>query len=492
VKPFRLALVVHLILLIGLIGPQGYAAGPATMPASRSAEVDSQRVIALTQRYFDLLKRDRFVEAEQVIGQVLALVPNNSLHLYNMACVKARLGNIPQALDFLERAARAGFTDFVHIERDPDLAELRQADRYRQIVAQKDEYQRQHAQRIVAWLRSELGEGYLSEIDEQNKLVFVTNTDQQTLQSLRSWLVRQAASQRRMLFEHAPDQYIAVVLPSPADYRQIVSRPGVGGFYHHSHDKRVLIVQRLGMVLTHEFTHALHAADIEPLGQEHAVWISEGLAAMFEAAQFKGEDLLPGDSFRLEAVQAAARGRRLIPLSRLVTMDQKAFTVNAVVNLTYGQSASLLLYLYETGRLRGFYDTYKATYDQDKSGKAALEKVTGKKLPEIERDWRMWMMGRTPPADSTGPDGAFLGIRFGEGNDGLSVQQVIAGGPADAAGVKVGDVVVGIDEAEVRDRYALVAALSGRRPGERIGLRLRRGEAYMDVAVVLGARPGRR
>ncbi len=41
-----------------------------------------------------------------------------------------------------------------------------------------------------------------------------------------------------------------------------------------------LLAREQGYVLTHEFTHALHAADRAPLGQEHAVWVAEGLGGM--------------------------------------------------------------------------------------------------------------------------------------------------------------------------------------------------------------------
>ena len=46
------------------------------------------------------------------------------------------------------------------------------------------------------------------------------------------WLTAQATSQWQQLFEHKPDAYIAVVVPSGADYRKIVKMPGVAGFYN--------------------------------------------------------------------------------------------------------------------------------------------------------------------------------------------------------------------------------------------------------------------
>jgi C-terminal processing protease CtpA/Prc len=240
--------------------------------------------------------------------------------------------------------------------------------------------------------------------------------------------------------------------------------------------------------MTHEFTHALHNADLDPLNQEHAIWVAEGLGSLWEAGEFDVDTLIPADTFRLRALQQAGRRGRLIPLQRLISMDQKAFVANAVVNLTYGQSGSLMLYLHEHNMLKPFYETYKATYEQDRTGKVALEKTTGMTIPELDTNWRQWMMDRTPPAMSTGPEGAFLGIRFGEANDGLRVDGLVPDGAADAAGVEVGDVIVGIDDAEVRDQFSLMPLLGTRRPGERIVLKLRRGEEYLQIPMTLGRR----
>src|SRR5262249_673464 len=154
-------------------------------------------------------------------------------------------------------------------------------------------------------------------------------------------------------------------LPSPEDYKQIVTKPGVGGFYNH--DNRILIAQRLGQVMTHEFTHALHGADLDKLGQEHPTWVCEGLATLYESAHFDGEQLVPAENFRLPYLQHAMRTHRLIPLARLINMEQKAFVANAT--LAYGQSGSLMLYLYEKKLLKPFYDAYKTTFEKDKSGK---------------------------------------------------------------------------------------------------------------------------
>jgi S1-C subfamily serine protease len=98
------------------------------------------------------------------------------------------------------------------------------------------------------------------------------------------------------------------------------------------------------------------------------------------------------------------------------------------------------------------------------------------------------MVRRTPPPTNTGPDGAFLGVQFAQGNDGLKIEQVVPQGPAAAAGVKVGDVIVGMNELDVRDQQSLVPLLKEFKPGDSVVFKLRRGEAYLDLPLRLGKR----
>jgi hypothetical protein len=460
------------------------ATGPATQPAARPSPEDHRRMLALSRRSIELIKAHRLDEAENVLLEALALFPGHSTNLYNMACIKALKGRSEAALDYLERAAVEGFTDFLHIGRDPDLDSLRDLPRFRDFIARAEQFKLVAAERMIRWLQGEFGEGYIYEIDADSKLIFATNTDAATLAILKQTLVRQAHSQWQDLFEHRHEQYIAIALPSASDFRTIVRRPGVGGFYNH--ENRILIARNLGQVMTHEFTHALHNADTDPLGQDHAIWVAEGIATMYEAGRWVDGRLIPADNFRLPYIQRSARQNRLIPLARLLAMDQKAFVANATS--AYGQSGSIMLFLYEKGLLRKFYDTYKKTFNQDRTARLALEQATGQKLADFEKQWRAWMLSRQAPPMSTGEDGPILGIRFMEANDGLRVEGVIPRGPADRAGIRPGDLVVGIDEIDVRDTFSLIPLLSARQVGDEVLVKLRREGKYLELEVTLAAR----
>ena len=89
----------------------------------------------------------------------------------------------------------------------------------------------------------------------------------------------------------------------------------------------------------------------------------------------------------------------------------------------------------------------------------------------------------------TGP--GFLGITFTKDADGLQVTEVKENGPAAKAGVKEGDVIVKIDQADLKDADTseLVRLVGGMRPGTVIALDVRRGKEALVLKVKLGARP---
>jgi hypothetical protein len=462
------------------------SAAPATRPALSAAE---QKVLALrqyTRQSVEFLRQKNYPEAEKVLVEALVLDPDNPTSSYNMACLKALTSHPDEALAYLERAANAGFTDFLHIEQDPDLVSLRQQPRFKALLAERDLYQKKAADRAVATLRRQLGDKYLFDVDYDTKLIFAADIDAQSLAAVKKWLTMQAKSQWQQLFSHKPDQYVAIVLPSPVDFRRIITKiinkRGVEGIYIHS--LRMLIAGRLGQVMTHEFTHALHAGDLDPLGQEHPLWIVEGLASMFEAATFEGEKLVPHDNYRLWNLRVAYRTRKLIPLEQLFTWKQAQFVQSA--NLAYGEASSVMLYLYEHDLLRKFYDTYKINYDKDPTGKLTLEQVTGQSMKEFERTWQTWMYARTPPSTDISLLGPALGMYFVQENDGLKVNRIIGNGPAATAGVKMGDVVVGLNDFDVRDPNSLTPLLKEFKPGDRVLFKLRRGEDYVTLPLTLG------
>jgi putative serine protease PepD len=84
----------------------------------------------------------------------------------------------------------------------------------------------------------------------------------------------------------------------------------------------------------------------------------------------------------------------------------------------------------------------------------------------------------------------YLGISgegSGDGDVGVTVAEVVAGSPAEDAGLLAGDVIISIDSEPMYDIFELSAAIKLRRPGETVDMTVTRGGDIYIVTAVLDA-----
>lgn len=85
---------------------------------------------------------------------------------------------------------------------------------------------------------------------------------------------------------------------------------------------------------------------------------------------------------------------------------------------------------------------------------------------------------------------AFLGISGTEptqGEAGVLVTGVVAGSPADAAGIRVGDLITSIDGEQVETMVDLAAEVRSHRPGDQVTLHINRADGQLDLEATLGS-----
>ncbi len=80
----------------------------------------------------------------------------------------------------------------------------------------------------------------------------------------------------------------------------------------------------------------------------------------------------------------------------------------------------------------------------------------------------------------------YLGLSVQEDSGKLTVASVVAGGPADKAGVKQGDVITAVNGTSVASYADLKKALGGKHPGDTVTLAISRGGSAQNLTVTLG------
>ena len=144
-------------------------------------------------------------------------------------------------------------------------------------------------------------------------------------------------------------------------------------------------------------------------------------------------------------------------------------------------------------------DYHRPTDDWDKIDTAGLEKVSTL-VVEVASD----LAGRrptaltlrrgagTPPpaAGNMTTGGTYLGSipDFTPVPRGIRISGVTSGSPAEAAGLRGGDVIVGMGELPVADLQGLTDALRAHKPGQTVPVRVLRDGQELTVTVTLGAR----
>lgn len=81
-----------------------------------------------------------------------------------------------------------------------------------------------------------------------------------------------------------------------------------------------------------------------------------------------------------------------------------------------------------------------------------------------------------------------LGVRGVKDVDIAKVATVIKGSPAEKAGFKEGDIVTQFGDKEIKNFSALVKSVLDHNPGEKVAVKVKRGEEELELAVTLGRR----
>ncbi|MBI1310171.1 hypothetical protein GC176_02605 [bacterium] len=196
-------------------------------------------------------------------------------------------------------------------------------------------------------------------------------------------------------FDAAPDEPMTLLLYSSEEaYRNAawhLDRRDSTDYYGYyiRPDRRIVLNLATGDgTLAHELTHALAHFDFPQMPE----WFDEGLASVFEEADFSpdGLQLVGVTNWRLNYLLDAMQKRRLKTLESLITARKVDADHQAV---QYAQARYFCLYLQERGLLPFFYRKFRQQHASDPSGARTLCSVLGTEdFDSIDRDFRRWVI----------------------------------------------------------------------------------------------------
>ncbi|MFM7481148.1 MAG: PDZ domain-containing protein [Planctomycetota bacterium] len=449
----------------------------------------------------------RVQEALQLAERYLERFPDDPQVLFDACRASSLMGDGRSSAAYALRALRAGWVDDRALDEHADLERLRAHDGWQQVKALRAEL-RVNApppppaeepteadglatmgeslarSSLAQWMRQFGGGRYRVDEDKAMGLLIASALEPDAVRRTRFALELLSKQLTGHLFGQRQPDTVLLVLIAPEHAKELFRDPRQGGIYQHH--LRQLLACSTGAILRHEFTHLLHRGHMQRLGQSHPIWILEGFGTLFEdwtVGPAGGIVILPNHR-TAETYDRVKKGVHT-PWRDFIALRGGEFMKDPRWN--YAQARSMLAFLSHQGQLANWYREYTTGYAEDPSGLRALERVMRAPVSAIEAQWRDWVLQRGRQDGTLEGGEGVLGTTLANRPEGVRIDSLAAGGPAQRAGLARGDFLLAIDGEEIRSVGDYLMALAGRQSGENIEVRFRRGIVNSTVVVNLAA-----
>lgn len=433
-----------------------------------------------------------YARARDLLEAALRENPKDPFTTYNLACALAMLGEADAAGETLIDAVGFGFSDLSHARRDPHLEPIRAGRQYQAIMRGWRTLLDARGDADERGAREALGPQYTYERDPDLRFTYASAFREESFDDARKEIDRVARWTHETLGivptlqGDEPDPWIVVVLPTPADFLQLVGVEGVGGYFDK--DRKRLIAQDVGPTLRHESFHIFHWRDMDRVGQSHPYWIMEGLACLLEDVEHEGDGYRLMPSWRTNIAKRLERANRLTPWKRLFAMERPNF-MGPQARAHYAQARAVLMFLHDRGLLTRWYRTYVAGYDADPTGLDAIAAVLDASPEDADKQYRQWLR-ELPVAGEVGkPGSASLGVALTQGaGEGPIVDEIVSLSRVKHTGdqrLKRLDVITHFEGTPTRNLDDFHRVLAAHDPGDEVTLRVLRGARAVEVRIIL-------
>jgi hypothetical protein len=252
---------------------------------------------------------------------------------------------------------------------------------------------KESAENVLAGMRRELGDGFRYRVVR----CFAVASDGETAEFDRICRYTLGdcydAYEKQFFKERPTEVYRVYLFKDDASYRthakelfgDVPDTPF--GYYLDGRRALVMNIATGGGTLVHEMFHALVRVDFPGI----PAWANEGLGSLFEQCRVTDEGLVGLVNWRLPILQEAIRKEEIGSLRKIMTLDDAGFYAARGGN--YAAARYFMMYLQENRRLVDFYTRFRDQFAKDKTGVRFAEEVLGRKLEEVEPEWRKWVMG---------------------------------------------------------------------------------------------------
>jgi hypothetical protein len=380
---------------------------PAASPDTTAAKAEQAALAKLFQEAEQLFKDKKWPEALAKYNEVLQQSPTTYTSLYRVACCQAMLGKKAEAIASLQKAVDGGFLFFAQLANEPALKPLLDEKGVKDILADKEKRLQANADQRAGIYKGQFPT-YRVLKDDPDRLIIATSLPEKELAQLQGLLHAAADSLAADFFTHRPQIYVGLLIPGSAEeLARLGLKPGTAGSYNPQNRSLLINLATGTGTMTHEFTHALHFADMEERGQQHPMWIVEGFGSLFEQCTLRGGHMVGLVNWRLAVLKQAMAQKKTLPLAAFLADSNPEFARNAPVS--YATARYVLLLMQEKGLLKDWYAQYCAGFQEDPTGVKTLEKLYGKPLAEFEKDLYAFVetldfkMPGPPPAPNPAP-----------------------------------------------------------------------------------------
>lgn len=255
----------------------------------------------------------------------------------------------------------------------------------------------------------------------------------------------------------------------------------------------------------HEGTHQFVHMAVPKMMTLIPTWFNEGIADCMGSSKVVRKKLCIARFHVLIArsrcltIQKALREGRAKPLRDLFALSHRAFMEDATLH--YAQSWSFVHFLFcypevehedkviPSGRYRPavteYFENLRREVEHEKAWEKALAAI-GKTMEELETEWKAYVLETLP---GPRPDDPFVGVGTRpHRRGGLAVVRLVPDGPAEKAGLLVGDRLLYFGGRKIKDTDHFVALIKERKPGDEVELVVWRDRRTHRLRLVLGLR----